>query len=124
MERLKHPGKFEDPKRYFGDDIELATVDLLGGVTQAARLRLWAYDKSGDTIQLDEVRRIQSVFYGRLTILRSTGFTPKGKCTDESLQRFEEFKALDWTRTSDLDQVESYLYSLMPSSETAIEPDR
>lgn len=104
--------KSPELKKALEEDAEFKFFDLLGNALEVVDTYLALYERNSKREYLEKLQKAKVKFYKLLNEFRKSGFKPKRKINLDSLNKFDEFKALDWSIRENLEKVKRYFYSL------------
>ncbi len=94
------------------EDAEFRFFDSLGNALFNAETYQDSYERTRKPETLIELQKSKERFYKRLDEFNKSGYKPKGKINPNSLEKFKEFRDLDWARSETMETVKEYLLSL------------
>jgi hypothetical protein len=96
------------------EDAEFRFFDSLGNALFNAETYQDSYQRAKKQETLIELQKSKERFYERLDKFKKSGYKPKGKINPESLEKFAEFKSLDWSKSETMETIKEYILSLKP----------
>lgn len=111
-------GKSPELIKKLEEDAEFRFFDSLGNALFNAETYQDSYERTKKQETLIELQKSKDRFYERLDKFKKSGYKPKGKINPGSLEKFEEFKSLDWARSETMETIKEYMNYLKPPQDS------
>ena len=112
MFRSAHMKKSPELDKQLKEDVEFKLFDSIGNALDAVETYVVLYKRNKEQKYLQKIQDVKEEFYRCLKEIKNSSFTPKGKINPESLEKFDEFKDLDWSKEETIEKIKEYLQSL------------